>query len=113
MDLSFPSFDRADELVAWPGDLAALMVGVAARQGASRTAIVQALLPAGIAPHPGEASFNAAVAALLVALAERPDVADADVNGPFTAAGQAIFNACCQNDRHAFKPGTGAPIEDL
>lgn len=109
MDLSFPPFDRAAELVAWPGDLAALMVGVAARQGASATAIAQAALPAGGAADAGQASFNPVVAALLVAWAEH---SDADVNALFTAAGQAIFNASCQNDQDAFKPGTGAPIED-
>lgn len=78
LDLS-TSFDRDHELVAWPGDLAVLMVGVAARQGASATAIAQALLAEGLAtrlaagaePHaeglfgPAEGAFNAAVAAAL------------------------------------------------
>ena len=74
MDLS-TSFDRDHELVAWPGDLAVLMVGVAARQGASATAIAQALLvsglQAGAEPHadgrfgPADGAFNAAVAAAL------------------------------------------------
>ena len=108
MDLSFPSFDRADELVAWPGDLAALMVGVAARQGASRTAIAQALLHAA-ADGAAQASFNPAVATLLAAWA---DASESSVNDAFTVAGQAIFNACRQNDGHEFKPGSGAPIED-
>lgn len=67
MDLSFSSFDRAHELVAWPGDLAALMVGVAARQGASATAIAQAGLPVQAVGPIGAASFNPAVAALLCA----------------------------------------------
>ena len=74
LDLS-TSFDRDHELVAWPGDLAVLMVGVAARQGASATAIAQALLAtelaADVKPHaeglfgPADGAFNAAVAAAL------------------------------------------------
>jgi len=111
LDLSFPPFDSADELVAWPGDLAALMVGVAARQGASRTAIAQALLWQSdrTADRVGRASFNREVALLLAAWT---DAAGAGVNDAFTVAGQGVFNACCQNDDHEFKPGTGAPIED-
>ena len=72
MDLSFTPFDRDQELVAWPGDLAALMVGVAARQGASPTAAAQAGLgaaPAGKpAPDPfapADGAFNGEVAAAL------------------------------------------------
>ncbi len=42
MDLSFPRFDRDIELTVLPGDLAVLIVGVAARQAASHTAAVQA-----------------------------------------------------------------------
>ncbi|SFP68359.1 hypothetical protein [Sphingomonas rubra] len=123
MDLSFPHFDRATELVAWPGDLAALLVGVAARQGASATAIVQAGLPVGDGQVLGQTSFHPAVAALLRAwvaeMAAREVAADAEmgaganVNDPFTAAGQGMFNALCQNgDVDEIKPGTGAPIEE-
>ena len=72
MDLSFTPFDRDQELVAWPGDLAALMVGVAARQCASPTAAAQAALapPAAAAPAdipftPVDGAFNGAVAASL------------------------------------------------
>ena len=42
LDLSFPRFDRETELTVLPGDLAVLIVGVAARQAASHTAVVQA-----------------------------------------------------------------------
>ncbi|MBB3588157.1 hypothetical protein [Sphingomonas sp. BK481] len=42
MDLSFPRFDREAELTVLPGDLAVLIVGIAARQAASPTAAVQA-----------------------------------------------------------------------
>jgi hypothetical protein len=75
LDLSFPRFDRTTELVAWPGDLAVLMIGVAARQGASRTALAQAGLPTpdiGAADGtarmfaPLDGAFNGAVAASMV-----------------------------------------------
>lgn len=72
MDLSFAPFDRDHELIAWPGDLAALMIGVAARQGASPTAMAQAgLVPAEQAPPvadlfaPEDGAFNGKVAAAL------------------------------------------------
>jgi hypothetical protein len=42
LDLSFPRFDRETEVTVLPGDLALLIVGVAARQAASPTAVVQA-----------------------------------------------------------------------
>lgn len=42
LDLSFPRFDREAELTVLPGDLAVLIVGIAARQAASPTAAVQA-----------------------------------------------------------------------
>jgi len=42
LDLSFPRFDRDVELTVLPGDLAVLIVGIAARQAASPTAVVQA-----------------------------------------------------------------------
>lgn len=46
MDLHFAPFDRACEVTALPGDLAVLMVGIAARQAASATAIAQARIAA-------------------------------------------------------------------
>lgn len=42
LDLSFPRFDRDVEVTVLPGDLAVLIVGIAARQAASHTAVVQA-----------------------------------------------------------------------
>ena len=42
MDLSFAPFDRDAELQMLPGDLAALLIGVAQRQAASPTAAAQA-----------------------------------------------------------------------
>lgn len=72
MDLSFTPFDRDQELIAWPGDLAALMIGVAARQGASPTATVQAELlgdgdeQVSVSPFaPADGAFNGEVAAAL------------------------------------------------
>ena len=70
MDLSFTPFDRDQELIAWPGDLAALMVGVAARQGASPTAAAQAGLAGNeeVRPDPfapADGAFNGEVAAAL------------------------------------------------
>jgi hypothetical protein len=72
LDLSFTPFDRDQELIAWPGDLAALMIGVAARQGASPTAMAQAELANGElwAPEAGlfapeDGAFNGKVAAAL------------------------------------------------
>lgn len=50
MDLSFAPFDRHHEVTLLPGDLAVLMVGVAARQAASPTARAQVL--AGPAAQP-------------------------------------------------------------
>ena len=69
MDLSFTSFDRACEIVVLPGDLAALMVGVAQRQAASETAIVQARLWAAADPllfRPLHGAFNGHMAATIV-----------------------------------------------
>jgi hypothetical protein len=42
LDLSFSRFDRDAELTVLPGELAVLIVGIAARQAASPTAAVQA-----------------------------------------------------------------------
>ena len=72
LDLSFAPFDRDQELVVWPGDLAVLMIGVAARQGASPTAAAQAGLgdAGGEEPvpdpfAPADGAFNGEVAAAL------------------------------------------------
>ncbi len=110
LDLSFPPFDRDHELVAWPGDLAALMVGVAARQGASPTAIAQARLTAGEEARRGPASFHPAVAAFLSAA--EPDADQQSVNRSFTKTGQGCFNPAGYDDRTANLSGTGAPHED-
>ncbi len=45
MDLSFSRFEADATVVALPPDLAVLMVGIAARQAASPTALVQGGLP--------------------------------------------------------------------
>ena len=69
LDLSFPLFDRAVELTVLPGDLAVLMVGVAARQAASPTAMRQAgFKRAPVHPRlfaPLDGAFNSAVAAAI------------------------------------------------
>jgi hypothetical protein len=79
LDLSFPRFDRATELVVWPGDLAVLMIGVAARQGASRTAAIQDGLGPVVRPGepaslfaPADGAFNGAMATLLAGWREEP-----------------------------------------
>jgi hypothetical protein len=69
LDLSF-SFDRDAEPVAWPGDLAVLMIGVQARQSASPTATAQAAGDAVQRPKlsefaPRDGSFNGQVAAAI------------------------------------------------
>ncbi|HXH14946.1 MAG TPA: hypothetical protein VNJ10_02315 [Sphingomonas sp.] len=69
MDLSFPRFDRDAEVTVLPGDLAVLIVGIAARQAASPTAAVQASFarnsfdPRLFAPLHG--AFNGPMAAVL------------------------------------------------
>ena len=69
MDLSFSRFEADVTVVALPPDLAVLMVGVAARQAASPTAMAQAALPAPeVQPDrfaPAHGAFNFAVARLL------------------------------------------------
>ena len=55
MDLSFSRFDRDVEVSLLPADLAVLMVGVAARQAASATALAHA----GCAPMTLEARLFA------------------------------------------------------
>ncbi len=69
MDLSFSRFEADTTVVAMPPDLAVLMVGVAARQAASPTAMIQASLPALLAVSdwfaPAHGAFNLSVAQLL------------------------------------------------
>lgn len=69
VDLSFSRFEADVTVVALPPDLAVLMVGVAARQAASPTAMAQASLPApDCVPDwfaPAHGAFNLAVAHML------------------------------------------------
>lgn len=75
MDLNFSRFEADVTVVALPPDLAVLMVGVAARQAASPTAMLQARLPVQrdvrnwFAPVHG--CFNLAVSQMLSAAAGR------------------------------------------
>ena len=70
MDLSFSRFEADVTVTALPPDLAVLMVGVAARQAASPTAMRQARLPEATAHCdrfvPAHGAFNLTVAALIV-----------------------------------------------
>ena len=69
MDLSFARFDQNCQVTALPSDLAVMLVGVAARQAASPTAMVQVdvehlrFSDSLFAPLHG--AFNLAVAAML------------------------------------------------
>ena len=69
MDLSFSRFEADVTVTALPPDLAVLMVGVAARQAASPTAMRQARLQEVAALHdrflPTHGAFNFAVAGLI------------------------------------------------
>lgn len=69
MDLSFSRLEADVTVTALPPDLAVLMVGVAARQAASPTAIMQAALITFDARTdrfaPAHGAFNFAVARLL------------------------------------------------
>lgn len=66
MDLSFTRFDADAEPIAMPHDLAVLMVGIAARQAASRTAAAQAgvarAAPDPLPFAPTDGAFNGATA---------------------------------------------------
>ncbi|MEG3088269.1 hypothetical protein [Sphingomonas sp. PB4P5] len=69
MDLSFSRFEHDASLTILPPDLAVMMVGIAARQAASPTALSQARLPLPMATSrfaPGHGAFNEQVAAALV-----------------------------------------------
>ena len=80
MDLSFTRFEGRP-VQALPGDLAVLLVGVAARQAISPTARLHAALLAGTAQRawyrPRSGAFNAAVADAL-------NLLSGDVKPPFT-----------------------------
>ena len=79
MDLSFPRFDRDVEVTALPADLSVLMVGIAARQAASPTAVTQARAAGRHPRAPSHfilASFDARLLAPL----------DGAFNGPMAAA---------------------------
>jgi hypothetical protein len=68
VDLSFSRFEHDSRVTGMPPDLAVLMVGVAARQAASPTAMVHARLSHGVAEAgvfaPAHGAFNARVAAM-------------------------------------------------
>ncbi len=68
MDLHFAPFDRDHELTVLPGDLAALMIGVAERQATSTTAKAQARWQAAADPllfRPLHGAFNGPMAATM------------------------------------------------
>jgi len=71
VDLSFSRFEADATVVALPPDLAVLMVGIAARQAASPTALVQGRLPTVTVQRawfaPAHGAFNLAVAEMLAA----------------------------------------------
>jgi hypothetical protein len=73
MDLSFARFEHDAPLVTLPPDLAVMMVGIAARQAASPTAMYQSHLLPPVAEDlfaPAHGAFNVAVAAALVSRQE-------------------------------------------
>ena len=80
LDLSFSRFEHDAPLTVLPTDLAVMMVGVAARQAASPTALSQSRLrarPAATVFAPVSGAFNAPLAASLRRWS-------ADVNPVFT-----------------------------
>jgi hypothetical protein len=70
VDLSFARLDRDFAVTAMPTELAILMVGVAARQAASRTAAMQARIapvePADLLLAPEHGAFHQLVATALM-----------------------------------------------
>jgi hypothetical protein len=68
VDLSFSRFEHDSRITGLPLDLAVLMVGVAARQAASPTAMIHARLSSRLVETalfaPSHGAFNARVAAL-------------------------------------------------
>ena len=77
VDLNFARFEADATVVALPPDLAVLMVGVAARQAASPTAMIQAHLPPVHSMpdwfSPVHGCFNLAVARLIATPARGPE----------------------------------------
>lgn len=73
MDLSFARFEHDAQVTMLPPDLAVLLVGVAARQAASPTALIQARIerraPIGGLFAPGHGAFSQSVADLLAGAA--------------------------------------------
>ncbi len=69
MDLSFPRFEADATVTILPPDLAVLMVGIAARQAASPTALFHARLSPALAHRgwfaPSHCAFNREVAQML------------------------------------------------
>jgi hypothetical protein len=69
LDLSFARFEQDATVTVLPPDLAVLLVGVAARQAASPTAIIQTIIdrrvPAGDRFLPAHGAFEPGVADLL------------------------------------------------
>lgn len=70
LDLSFSPFDRDLELTVLPGDLAVLMVGIAARQAASPTALCHAGVRRARIDHrlfaPIDGAFNGQMASAMI-----------------------------------------------
>jgi len=68
VDLSFSRFEHDSRVTGLPPDLAVLMVGVAARQAASPTAMIHVRLSSDMAEYgpfqPEHGAFNARVAAM-------------------------------------------------
>ena len=77
LDLSFTRFDADAEPIAMPHDLAVLMVGIAARQAASRTAAAQAgsgrAAPEPLPFAPADGAFNGATASAIAGWREDDD----------------------------------------
>ena len=75
MDLSFARFEHDATVTMLPPDLAVLLVGVAARQAASPTALIQARIERQALADPffatAQGAFDARVAALLAETGSR------------------------------------------
>ncbi|OQW74739.1 MAG: hypothetical protein BVN32_12310 [Proteobacteria bacterium ST_bin14] len=69
MDLSFSRFEHDSSVTALPPDLAVLMVGIAARQATSLTALIESRsampLSTPVLLHPTHGAFNRAMAATI------------------------------------------------
>jgi hypothetical protein len=76
LDLSFARFEQDATVTVLPPDLAVLLVGVAARQAASPTALVQTVIerrvPTAGLFAPAHGAFNFAVSELLTETAAAP-----------------------------------------